>query len=199
MRSCSVPMHRFLEALRENRDEALEAAAAELTAADEQDLMELAGSDELDQRWWAIRALAHVGGKTATSLLVDMLHDEDAGCRAAAALALGHIYVRDPDTVRAVVPRLAPLLGDDEGFVRQVAADALSMCGDDAVVPLTEVLQREHDGARTRAAIALGKIGTMKAAAILYQHLNDPNYLVRTYAYEALDEMGLLENMLFKP
>lgn len=199
MRSFSVPMRRFLEALRENRDESIEAAVAALTVADEADLLALAGSDELDQRWWAIRALAHVGGKHATPLLVRAVQDDDAGCRAAASLALGHIYMRDPDAVCAAIPQLTLLLSDEEGFVRQVAADALSMCGDDAVVPLTEVLRREHDGARTRAAIALGKIGTMKAAAVLYQHLNDPNYLVRTYAYEALDEMGLLENMLFKP
>ncbi len=37
------------------------------------------------------------------------------------------------------------------------------------------------------------------AAGLLYRHLNDPNYLVRTYAYEGLDEMGLLETMLMTP
>ena len=30
----------------------------------------------------------------------------------------------------------------------------------------------------------------------LFQHLNDTNYLVRSYAYEGLDEMGLLETQL---
>ncbi len=39
----------------------------------------------------------------------------------------------------------------------------------------------------------------MKAAAILYALLNDENHLVRAYAYEGLDEMGLLENVLVIP
>ena len=61
---------------------------------------------------------------------------------------------------------------------------------------LLTCLSGDHQGARTRATASLRKIGTMKAAAVLYQHLNDPNHLVRLYAYEALDEMGLLENQL---
>jgi HEAT repeat protein len=45
----------------------------------------------------------------------------------------------------------------------------------------------------------LRKIATLKAAAILYALLNDENHLVRSYAYEGLDEMGLLENVLVMP
>lgn len=53
-----------------------------------------------------------------------------------------------------------------------------------------------NEGARSRAAQALHKIATMETAPVLYRHLEDPNILVRTHAYEALDEMGLLENRL---
>jgi hypothetical protein len=46
---------------------------------------------------------------------------------------------------------------------------------------------------------ALRKIATVPAARLMFQYLNDDNYLVHTYAYEGLDEMGLLENVLLLP
>ena len=117
--------------------------------------------------------------------------------RAAAALALVHLHSRAPAAVAPALDTVAALLTDDDGLVRQTAADCLAQCGDDAVPALGRVLRESaHQGARTRAAGALRKIATMKAAAILYPLLNDPNHLVRMYAYEGLDEMGLLENVL---
>jgi HEAT repeat protein len=124
------------------------------------------------------------------------LNDTDPTVRAVVALALGHLYQRAPDAVRGVLDTLATHLADDDGAVRQAVADALALCGDDAVPALATILQTTHEGARTRAAYALRKIATLKAAPILYRCLNDPNYMVHTYAYEALDEMGLLENVL---
>jgi HEAT repeat protein len=95
-----------------------------------------------------------------------------------------------------VLARLAVQLADDDGAVRQAAADALAQCGDDALPALASILQTPHEGARTRAAYALRKIASRQAAPILFRLLNDANYMVHTYAYEALDEMGLLENLL---
>jgi HEAT repeat protein len=83
--------------------------------------------------------------------------------------------------------------------VRQAAADALALCGDDAVTTLATVLAGEEQGARTRAAYALRKIASLAAAAILFRCLNDANYMVHTYAYEGLDELGLLDNLLLIP
>ncbi len=39
-------------------------------------------------------------------------------------------------------------------------------------------------------------MATRKAAGVLYALLNDPNPMVRIYAYEGLEEMGLLETIL---
>jgi hypothetical protein len=36
----------------------------------------------------------------------------------------------------------------------------------------------------------------VKSARWLFPALNDPNHIVHTYAYEALDEMGLLNTIL---
>ena len=42
------------------------------------------------------------------------------------------------------------------------------------------------------------RIGSLKTAAPLYHHLEDLNPLVRHYAFETLDKLGLLTNVLLK-
>jgi HEAT repeat protein len=189
-------MQNLLKAIAAGDDAQTEAAVAHLQPSAEPALLHLLQSAEADARWWAARALAHCGGAAAVQPLVSALADADGQVRAAASVALGQLYARSPAAVGLVVDQLAARLTDDEGYVRQAAADALAHCGNAAVPSLAQVLQSDHQGARSRAAAALRKIATLPAAGVLYQQLNDANYLVRTYAYEGLDEMGLLENML---
>jgi HEAT repeat protein len=193
-------MHELLAAVARRDDEEAERLAQMLTTADEPRLLELSASSSADERWWAVRGLALVGSSQSTAPVGQRLQDSDPTVRAAAALALAYLYKRYPAEVAPQLDAVASLLGDDEGYVRQTAADCLAICGDDAVGALGHVLRvSDHQGARTRAAGALRKIATMKAAAILYALLNDDNHLVRAYAYEGLDEMGLLENVLVIP
>lgn len=192
----SLAVQKFITAIDADQDDQTEALVAQLTPADEPTLLSLLQAAALDQRWWAARALAFCGTQAAVPSLVAALEDEDAALRAAAALALGHLYRREPTAVRPVIDQVAAMLADEEGVVRQTIADMLVMCGDEAVPALSQVLAGNHEGARTRAASTLRKIATMKAAGLLYHHLNDSNYLVRMYAYEGLEEMGLLENIL---
>ncbi|MCS6826617.1 MAG: HEAT repeat domain-containing protein, partial [Caldilinea sp.] len=164
---------------------------------DEPALIELLSSPEENERWWALRALAACGSANAAAPIARCLDDPVTAVRAAAALALAHLHRRYPSEVTPLLEQVAARLADEEGMVRQIAADALAMCGDDAVPALARILfEQRHEGARTRAASALRKMATRKAASILYALLNDPNPLVRTYAYEGLDEMGLLETIL---
>ncbi len=115
-------------------------------------------------------------------------------------MSVSYLNQRQPQAMQPLLPQVARLLADDDGFVRQAAADSLAQCGDAAVPALaTVIFQCKHEGARTRAAGALRKIASMKAAGVLFRCLNDHNHLVHTYAYEALDEMGLLENVLLMP
>lgn len=166
-----------------------------------------------DLQWWAIRALALCGTATAAPILASFLvapefliaskikHplDDEATLRCAtAALAFGHLHQREPAAVLPHLPKLAAQLAHGDGFVRQAASDALALCGDAAVPALEEVLNGTNDGARSRAAYALRKIGSLKVAPALFQHLNDPHYLVRLHAYEGLDEMGLLDNVILE-
>ena len=194
-------MQELLAAVARQDDDEAERLAQLLTAADEPALLALLVSTNEDERWWAVRGLALVGSKISIAPLAQRLRDEAAAVRAAAALALAQLHAA---LSRKMLPHSSmpsrSLLADDEGYVRQTAADCLAQCGDDAVPALGSVLRAStHQGARTRAAGALRKMATMKAAAILYALLNDENHLVRSYAYEGLDEMGLLENVLVIP
>ena len=105
-----------------------------------------------------------------------------------------------PEAVAAVLPLLAPHLADDDGFVRKAAVDGFSLCGPAALPALADVLMHsEHEGARTRAACALRALRNESAAPLLFRFLNDHNHLVHNYCYEALDDLGLLENVLLMP
>ncbi len=187
----------FLDAIAAGADEQTEQCALALTAEDSPALIALLRSTDADIRWWATRALAVCGDANAASAIAPLLQDAESNVRAVALLALAHLHQRYPTKVTPLLDLAAQRLKDDDGLVRQTAADALSMCSDDAVPALARILlEQSHEGARTRAASALRKIATMKAAGVLYAVLNDPNHMVRMYAYEGLDEMGLLETVL---
>jgi len=187
----------LLDAISAGDDERAEQAARQLTAADEPPLLALAASDDSDRRWWAVRGLAVCGGMQAVPVLLAALNDSDAGVRTAAVMALAALHRHTPAAVEPHLQKVADLLADEEGTVRQAAADTLAQCADDAVPTLARaIFQGTHPGVRMRATAALRKIATMKAAAVLYPLLNDANHMVQSYAYEGLDEMGLLENIL---
>ncbi len=191
---------RFLTAIDAQDDDAIESIALTLRAREEPALLAMLREDEdPERRWWAVRALALCGGPEAVPALVAALEDEDENVRAAAAMALARVHERNPAAVAPALDRVARLLDDASGAVRRVATDSLARCGDDAIDALAAVLEGDRQGARTRAMAALRKIATFPAAKLMYQYLNDDNYLVHTYAYEGLDEMGLLENMLLLP
>jgi HEAT repeat protein len=196
----STAVAEFVRAIDSGVDEEAEAAVFRLGRGDEATLCAMALGESGDRRWWAVRALAEQGGVACGPALVSALASEDSNLRATAALAVGHVGRREPAAVEPVLPALALLLEDPDGFTRQAAVDGFSLSGEVALPTLTQVLmESEHQGARTRAASALRNLHTMKAAPVLFRCLNDENAMVRTYAYEALDELGLLENLLFLP
>ena len=187
----------LLEAIAADDDERVEALVLQLTAVAEPALLTLLQNGNANQRWWAVRALAHCGTAATIPALLTTLQADDPALRVVAAMALGALATRHAADLAPQLAHLAERLADEDGSVRQAAADALVQAGDAAVEPLVAVLRvSEHQGARSRAAYALRKIGTPATIPALFRCLNDPNYLVHTYAYEALDEMGLLETEL---
>ncbi len=189
----------LLNAIAAGDDEATEAEVANLGALDGvavSHLAHLSAAGDDDQRWWGVRAIAEVGQQhpdareQAIPALLNALHDREDPIRCVAALALGEMRAA------SAIPALTLLLADASGWVRGAAADALALIGEPAVPALGEALQDPRDGVRVRAAYALHRIKSVKSARWLFPALNDPNHIVHTYAYETLDEMGLLTTIL---
>jgi HEAT repeat protein len=119
------------------------------------------------------------------SPLVGALADPDPDVRACAALALGR-------TGESVACRaLAACLSDESAFVASIAADALSMMGEPAVEALAEMLAAESAHVRILTVRALGRIKAQSAIGPLLDLLEDPSYLVRYYAQEVLEALGV--------
>jgi Uri superfamily endonuclease len=178
----------LLEVLLSADEDSREQAALALgrfgtTAAEE--LAAILATGEADARWWAARALAVVGGEAALPALVRVLDDPEPDVRACAALALGHMGDG------SAAPALADRLGDESPFVASIAADALSMLGEGAVDALAGRLGDGNLHIRLLAVRALGRIGSQKAVEPLCGVLEDSSYLVRYYAYEALEALGV--------
>jgi HEAT repeat protein len=86
---------------------------------------------------------------------------------------------------------LAARLADESAFVASVAADALSMIGEPAIEALTEMLADESAHVRLLAVRALGRTRSQDTIGPLFSALEDRSYLVRYYAQEALDGLGV--------
>jgi len=139
---------KFMAAVENNEDDLAEQLVQNLSKGDESALMELVGFPDVDQRWWAVRALAHCGQGTAATVVVQALHDEAVDVRSVACMALAALHVRYPTVVQPLLSNLGRCLADGEGFVRQSAVDSLAKCGDDALDTLADVLAASHEGAR---------------------------------------------------
>lgn len=188
----------FLGAIAKGDDTETEAAAALLDASYEQALIALAAAGG-EGRWWAVRTLARVGGVESVPALLAALEDGDPSTRAAAALAIGHLVQREPTAASALLP-LAKHFADPDGFVRQQAVEGMALAGEVALPTLRDALAQENDPVmRVRATAALRLMRQPFTAALLFPLLNDSNHLVHTLAHEALDDMGMLDNLLLAP
>jgi HEAT repeat protein len=168
-------------------------------------LRPLLADEDSDRRWWATRVLALIGGPEVVPLVVARLGDEDEATRCAAAVGLGSLHAE------STIPDLVARFADPSGWVRDCAADALTMIGEPAFLALVEAMADPRSGVRVRAASALRRITSAgprpspdldihsprgRAIGALFRALQDPNYLVHQHAYEALDHLGLLDNLI---
>ena len=179
----------LLKSLTLGDDESREAAVQEMSRLGDAPVEPLAalltGSQDVEARWWAARALAETGREAAVGPLIEALDDTNPDVRACAALALGHIG--SGSAALALAARLA----DDSAFAAGIAADALSMIGPAAVEALIASLQAPQASARLLAVRALGRIGDERAVEPLCRLLDDPSYLVRYHVEEALEALGV--------
>jgi Uri superfamily endonuclease len=178
----------LLETLISGDEESREAAALALGRFGKVVIDRLAillADAESEVRWWAVRTLAETGRDGSMPLLESALNDPDPDVRACAALALGRIGDG------AAAHALAAQLRDDSAFVSSIASDALSMLGEPAVEALTEKLEDQDPHVRLLAVRALSRCKSQQAIGPLFGALEDSSYLVRHYAEEALEALGV--------
>lgn len=179
----------LLEAIGAGDDEASELLVGALVQQDDafslvRLLLEHASGDV---RLWAIRVCALLGTQEARVTLARRLDDADDPVVCAAALALGHL-----EAIGAI-DKLIQLLGHESAWVQRTAAQALTLMKDAAVPQLVATLKEGSDAARVQAAYALSRLLSDVATEALFQALNDPSHLVRVYAHQALDDMGMFD------
>lgn len=144
-----------------------------------------------DHRWWACRALAAFASPLARSALLAALHDPAIGVRQCAALALCH----NPSP--EAVPQLMGLLDDDDRLLARLASCALAAVGQPAVAALSQAAFEASPTARIEAVRALAAIDHPEVIGPLFALIDDPSSLVRHWAEEGLDRLGL--GMAFFP
>ena len=153
-------------------------------------LIEALSDEGAEVRRVAAISLGRVGNPSATAPLIGALRDADGLVRGRAAEAL--LQVGD---CQATIDRI-DAAGVLDAFVLALvgrrATGALTEIGPNAVAMLTQDLQDADETARSRAAVALGRMGPVAADAIpaLTKLLNDGDKGVRTVALEALTRLG---------
>jgi len=88
------------------------------------------------------------------------------------------------------IEELIQKLGDSNTKVRLDAANELASIGDEALDPVTKLLEHEDYTYRRIAAYILGKMGKPESVEILVEALGDDNADVRKSAAQALNRIG---------
>jgi HEAT repeat protein len=155
-------------------------------------LTDLYSSDNTDNRWWAIKALAVFDHPKAKDCLARGLQDESLEVQQCAALAL-----RENPNPKAI-PELVTLLGHKDKMLSRLAGDALIVTGKEATKAILDVLETGPQTARIEAARVLANIQDPDSISSLFKLLGEDSTLLRYWAEEGLNKMGI-GMMFFKP
>ena len=159
-------------------------AIVELGAAVIPDLLELTRSQDLDSRWWAVRALA-ASPHTRTSDLIPFLSDPNAEIRAAAALALSHHPGEE------ALPALTQSLGDSDPLTAGLAANALVRLGKISVPSLIEAAKEGPSNSRILALRALSELRDHRAIPVMMKCIQEDSAVLGYWAQLGLERLGL--------
>lgn len=165
-------------------------------------------------RFWAVTCLGHLRDRGNTNLLLSCLNDKDPGVRVAALRALREIgdpniasklfealsqpseQVRDliyeilKDFGTHSIPYLMDSLSNEYWMGRDLAAQALTDMGSEAVIPLVAALKCDDKERRFWSIKILGKMGESSAFNEILNFLKDPDSEIRMAAIEALGDFG---------
>ena len=148
-------------------------------------LTDLLDSQETDNRWWAVRALAALDHPAVPRLLLAVMTDESPDVRQAAILGL-----RMRPTIDAI-PALATALEDADRLTAHLASDALAACGSRALESLSHALRSPNASVRIEAARALAEIDDPAVIPQLFHALDDASVSVNFWAERGLEMRGI--------
>jgi phycocyanobilin lyase beta subunit len=153
-----------------------------------QPLMEAAKTEDADQRWWAVRALAEIPSTRGEDLAA-FLKDSNAAVRQVAALGL----VIHPE--EALIDNLAAALHDPDSMVASLASNALIKTGSACVPALLEVLKSAPQPVRILALRALVDLKDHRAIPVMMKILQEDSAVMGHWAEQGLERLGL--NMVY--
>jgi len=155
-------------------------------------LTNLYSSKDPDIRWWAIKALSVFNQSKAKDCFARGLQDESLEVQQCAALAL-----RENPNPKAI-PELIPLLGHKDKILSRLAGDALIATGKEATKAILDVIETGPQTARIEATRVLANIQDPDSISSLFKLLDEDSTLLRYWAEEGLNKMGI-GMMFFKP
>lgn len=147
-------------------------------------LLELTRAEEVDSRWWAVRALA-ASPHARTENLIPLLSDSASEVRAAAALAL----CNHPD--ESAIPALINTLSDEDSLTAGLAGNALVKIGSPSVPSLLTVMSEAPTSIRIIVLRALSEIRDHRAIPVMMKSLSEESAVLQYWAQEGLQRLGL--------
>jgi HEAT repeat protein len=142
-------------------------------------------SDEIEKRWWAIRALSMISDEQARNTIKAALKDRSIAVQQCAALAL-----REQPSLDAI-PELIEFLGSKDPLLARLAGDALIASGENATDPLLSFLERAGNQGKREAIRALALIGDRRSIGPLFNMIENDSALAEYWAEIGLDKMGV--------
>jgi HEAT repeat protein len=142
-------------------------------------------SADSDARYWATSALAKIPNTQAGEMLADLLADNDASVQQCAALALTGNPQED------ALDNLLSQLSNPSSQMRRLASNALIALGEKATLGLHKTLEDGVDMARIETVRALAHIGDQRSIGLLFQLLDQESTIVKYWAEEGLDRLGI--------
>lgn len=149
-------------------------------------LLSLMKSDNLDHRWWAVRALAEFEQPSARNGLCRALSPRNPpAVRQCAAMGL-----REHPTAGAL-PALIAALQEKDRILSRLASDALAALGPSAIPELQKAIRSSDPAVRIQAVRALALMKEPGTIGTLFSVLEDPSSLVTYWAEKGLEDLGV--------
>ncbi|MBI1783757.1 HEAT repeat domain-containing protein [Candidatus Sumerlaeota bacterium] len=150
---------------------------------DARDILKSPEERQVNLRWYAVAALAKIGGDRAFETLTELITDTDKGVRFYAAHGLGRLG--KPESVAPLIERLGK---DEDGGVRSAAAWALGEIGGaQAKEPLLAAFKGDTEkDVQWNAALALSRFGEASVQDVLVEMTKADNPHTRDQARRAL-------------